>query len=152
MENDYSAQFMNEVHSNMQPIETPKRWSAKKVMIIIGAVLIVAMAIIGAIVLVKKAKSDRQLEQFAEDEKAMVRKTEEIHSDPIFSVAPYYDDEQGFYVDAWGTDGGIIVKVLPLCDPDHYDEYAQRARDWISDRVADVSKYTIVIGRCEIPQ
>lgn len=149
MEDSYTNQFMQEVHNNMQMAERPKQKKLKKAFAIIGIILFLAALTVGGIHTINHVMENRQLARFRDDEAALVKNTEEVLSDPIFSIVPYYDDENGFYVDAWGMDDEIIVKILPYCDPDHYDEYAQKARDWLSDGISDISQYTIVIDRCE---
>lgn len=150
MDNDYSNQFMQEVHSNLQTVEPPKRPSSKKLLLVVLA-LILALAVlaVGIIVLINNHAQEQQLEQFKDDEAALVQETEKVFSDPAFSVLPYYDDEENFYIDVWGADGGIVVKILPLCVPEYYEEYTQAARDWLGEHLGDLSKYRIEVAGCE---
>ena len=151
MNNDYSNQFIQEVHNNLQTAETPKkRLSRKSLLIVLGLIVVVGILAVGVVVLINNLTQERQLEQFKDGEAALVQKTEEIFSDPAFSVLPYYDSVGDFYIDVWGTDEGIIVKILPLCNPERYGEYTQEAQDWLSEQLGDLSKYKVEVASCDM--
>ena len=108
MENDdYSTQFMTEVHNSMQVVDVPKKRPWKVIVLIAFVVLVVVAAVIVGIILVNKNASDQRLAQFAEDERAMVEETIKVLSDPVFSLIPYYDDDNGFYACAVQTSDHI---------------------------------------------
>lgn len=141
------------------PPEPQKSSSIKMIIIIAAAAIFALIIVIVAIIALSSPKTTEQasadsegFEEFYQSELNYVEHAQKMFSDPAFTVLPYNDPNNSFYIDIWYVDDDITIKIIPSsCEPEEYQEAKTAATTYLEEKLDTTdlsSKYHVEFKSC----